>query len=122
MTDLDDLIARLEAATEGSDELDREIATACGIAWSPDEDGNFGGYNILPRRCKFSRSLDAALTLVPEGWEWFIGGATFKHTDGSGEAQLFGHESEERKDEAYLIVAKAPALALCIAALKARRT
>lgn len=62
------LIERLGKASEGSDALDREIAAACKIEWSPDEDGNFGGYNILPRRCWFTRSLDAALTLVPEGW------------------------------------------------------
>lgn len=55
------LIAKLEQASEGSDELDREIAEKCGIQWSPDEDGQFGGYNILPRRCHFSRSLDSKL-------------------------------------------------------------
>ncbi len=56
-----DLITRLEAAESGSDALDREIVTTVGIEWSADEEGRWGGYNILPRRCHFTRSLDAAL-------------------------------------------------------------
>lgn len=60
-----ELIAKLESASEGSEALDREIADFCGIKWSPDEDGNFGGYNLLPRRCWFTRLLDAGMTLVP---------------------------------------------------------
>ena len=57
----DELIAALEKCTTGTEALDREIAAIAGVKWSSDEDGNFGGYNILPRRCHFSRSRDAML-------------------------------------------------------------
>ena len=57
----DALIAQLREASEGSERFDREIAAACGIAWSPDEDGNFGCYGILPRRTVYSRTASVAL-------------------------------------------------------------
>ena len=65
-----DLIARLQAAGEGSRELDAEIALA--IGW---REGHVGQercwydpndrMRALPER--FTTSLDAALTLLPEG-------------------------------------------------------
>ena len=78
MTPYADLLARLEAATEGSRELDAIIWVeivqgqppignyATGIAnadlAAQDEGKEFCA---VPR---FTESLDAALTLVPEGW------------------------------------------------------
>ena len=124
---MDSLISKLEAATEGSDALDREIAAACKIEWSPDEDGNFGGYNILPKRCWFSRSLDAALTLVPDDpanpgkpMLWSIA----YDEDGVGGARGYCAGLGKGYHDPQIIYghsAATPALALCIAALKARK-
>ncbi|NQX95018.1 MAG: hypothetical protein HRT64_08895 [Erythrobacter sp.] len=68
---MQDLIKRLEAATEPSRELDAEIATLSGwehivgAAWQrPD------GVTVNSTRIPcFTNSIDAALTLVGEGWE-----------------------------------------------------
>jgi hypothetical protein len=94
---LAELIARLEAAAEGSRELDAAIAVAV-----------FGGGSHDPGTAPhFTTSLDAALTLVPEGRGWLmrsVGGRGFAAISNAGEASQ----------------AKTPALALCIAALKAR--
>ena len=124
------LIAKLEAAPEGSDALDREIATVCGIEWSPDEDGQFGGYNILPRRCRFTSSLDAALTLVPEGWrvfelcEWAgippCGWHCVLDVRDLVTPQRVSAGLPADNDDRETKQIRTPALALCIAALKAR--
>lgn len=105
-----DLIAKLESATEGSRELDALIWQALG--------------NPVPRRPDWpyhvpaptwTTSIDAALSLVPEGWEW---------------ALEFNQNNDEtawvatcRMGDPMLFIepeAATPALALCIAALKAR--
>lgn len=59
MTDLQELIARLEAATEGSPELDRAIERAI---------HDSGPYPLTTPG--YTRSIDAALTLLPE-WASF---------------------------------------------------
>jgi len=109
---LADLIAKLEAAPNGSDKLDREIAMVCDIKWSPEEDGNFGGYDLLPRRCYFTSSLDAALTLVPEGLHEEIKRA--KHRKGWRVNLWNDHGLGQSAD------APTAPLAICIAALRAR--
>lgn len=99
-----DLIDRLESASEGSRELDILIATAVG---AKRVDG--------PWYARYSTSLDAALTLVPEGWT----GSVDVPGDNNGAwldppaAPVIGHE------RVYAIGATS-ALALCIASLKAR--
>lgn len=63
MTPLDDLISRLVAATAGSRELDYAI-------WAIGDPVQFDrcmGANLSP--C-YTTSLDAAMTLVPEGWRF----------------------------------------------------
>ena len=74
---LDDLLARLEAATEGSEAFDVEIAHKIGMARQAyNEDGvaddivydpPYPGGQPRCRPLRYTRSLDAALTLVPEG-------------------------------------------------------
>lgn len=127
MSDLAELIARLESATGGSWQLDEEIAELMGYVCA----GRCGNCRTWFRPHgpyiglvdAFTRSIDAALTLVPENSEWFI-------------ASHFGWEQARRRHDAH-VVAKArggpaygtlvgstaisPALALCIAALKARK-
>ena len=67
---------------------------------------------------RYTTSLDAALTLVPEGWDWDIGVC-------AGDAEAFltmpgnGFLSDRGDTEIYGRH-KAPALALVIAALNAR--
>lgn len=71
------LISRLEALTEPSREIDAEIALAFGWAHICDQagfwweaPGNSEDCHIAPPR--FTDSIDAALTLVPEGWALHI--------------------------------------------------
>lgn len=132
MTDLASLIARLEAAEGPSRELDALIAVALDIRahWMKGDPAPLiaerDGVVRLGKRgpgyepCRFTASLDSALSLVPEGprWWWtvnFVEGAygaiiTHYKTDDPADGWLF-HEHAE---------GAAPALALCLAALKAR--
>ncbi len=122
---MDDLIARLEVASEGSTELSAEIARDIfGIEFhkwpfwtkATSYDG-IPGSAVVPVT-PYTTSLDAALTLVPEGWKWRL--------DGVGspryyEADLWGSSIlPERKQEYISSGGSTPALALCSAALRAR--
>lgn len=111
------LIKRLEQTTEPHIELDNQICRALEIKWSADEDGNFGGYGIMPRRCGFTESFDAALSLVPEGWSWAAGsidhGLTRRRRPWG---QMWNTISTEYTGEGETV-----AIALCISALRARQ-
>lgn len=144
-----ELIKRLEEASEGSRELDAEIAVAVGhrVPSVPDgaEDLAYAKLPTIHDKCepgtywivqrsgmflstapRFTTSLDAALTLIPERWaveavSWWPGG-------GSGEVSLL--PCHQDKDGIWWHTAtdgprieteaKTPALALCIAALRAQ--
>lgn len=139
MTDLEALIAKLEAAEKGSRELDAEIAVAIfdeavakddliyaklphpryddcapGTFWRHSRSG--ASLHTAPR---YTTSLDAALTLVPEGW-W----ADVFTPIGVNPAQgnLWTGEPPYYQDQETEGFAPTPVLALCIAALKARRS
>lgn len=134
---MSDLIARLEAASEGSRELDALVWVATlppdgkgidgyGLPDSgahyeheADEDGSVTMWVVwsIASRSKRARrpapayttSLDAALTLVPEDKAWCV------------EAEPGGFSAwVDAGGKATLGDARAPALALTIAALKAR--
>ena len=139
-----DLIAKLEAATKGIRELDADVARAAGmIVWSYDdnchidaqiENGNWEGrkrdhpdyvprprvtWRVTADRDKpgidlpaYTTSLDAALTLVPEGWDYCL-------SMGSGEPANVAMSPANSIAEVHGSAPSA-ALALCIAALKAR--
>lgn len=62
----------------------------------------------------YTKSIDAALTLVPDGWDWSVGNLV-----GHGIAARIGGPAGE-EGEADYSKDRTPALALCIAALKAR--
>ena len=71
---------------------------------------------------EYTASLDAAMTLVPEGWGWLVSqpnekaiasGLLKKDTPVMGEVQ-YGY------DQRYTVAAATPALALTAAALRAR--
>lgn len=120
MTDLSSLIERLEKATEGSRELDGEIWCAAngyeflvwdgaGVRYRVRETGWYAAEHVKP----YTASLDCALTLVPEGWQWR---AWHTPTD---EGSLWG--AEVNWEPPGNVYAETPALALCIAALRARQ-
>lgn len=94
---LDDLIQKLEAATEGGG---RELDHALRAIHKP----------ATRAELHYTTSLDAALKLVPRGWSWRVGNLP----SGRGFASLGTQRSLQD------IVGAAPALALCIAALRTR--
>lgn len=105
---MNDLIERIEAASKGSRALDWEIHVHDGI------DGK-GMYGPHPR---YSFSIDAALTLVPEGW---IVAQLGQGDDGSWFCELrAGHRTSYRRVAMSPVKCPTPALALCAAVLKAR--
>jgi len=143
---MNDLIPRLERATGPDRELDGAIALATGWQHKETEDGRGisgepiikhtwtspGGEEFWEKTTIFNRankypeelphytaSLDAALTLVPEGYRWNVE---------SSENGLLSHikpvagvaVDEAAAPSSDQFFAATPALALCIAALKAR--
>jgi hypothetical protein len=92
------LAERVEAATGDSFDLNHAIARALGIASEP-----------------FTASLDAAMTLVPEGCKWGFDG----HWN---IARIYSYEYQTNRGQYPIYEAEAatPALALCAAALRAR--
>ena len=137
MSDLEKLIAKLEAATEGSRELDafihreRHPELADMIADHPSAAPGWlvGGNHENPVTAPhYTTSLDAALTLVPEGWEWLASNRA--RTPHTGRAYIhnrelvfggIGHLSTNPKYRGEETTAATPALATCIAALRARQ-
>lgn len=104
---MEELIARLEAAENGSRELDNLIAQELKMA-APDDPVGWPP--------QFSQSLDAALTLVPEGMKLADLSEASLDRAGPWRCGIYG------TDGIVAATAKRPTapLALCIAALKAR--
>ena len=106
------LIEKLEAATEGSRELDAEIAHA--VTFNADH------ADLVSRRscaCSphYTTSIDAALTLVPKDCTWSLDSTGYAIVMRPGLGFL-----SERGDEEFHGRNDEKALAVCIAALKAR--
>lgn len=117
-----ELIATLEAATGPSRELDLHI---CRVALNSEPLGHAAG---LPDELlldqpfgpffRYTSSIDAALTLVPEGLRWRVSYvpvhqfASASVSDGS----IFSPNTKEWEGKHTT-----PAIALCLAALKARK-
>ncbi len=107
---MDDLIARLEAATKGNRKLDYAIYEMV----EPD------GFRVP---ADFTTSLDAALTLVAEGMYWAVGAGKTRVDEPLYGAAIYEPQiSDDPKTLAQGQTDATPALALCIAALKARVT
>lgn len=119
---LEELAARVEAATGPDRELDAEIALAVGIVKEREGNTFFGhrdyscmvlerGYydhdGSAPELPHLTASIDAAMTLVPEGWDWQYSSYTGTAYVHQGDRTTFGHT-------------KVGALALCAAALRAK--
>jgi hypothetical protein len=115
---MEDLIARLKAAQEGSRELDVEIERA---EWRRRHGDRPMPKDLLISIPKYTRSIDAALTLLPR--EWLIFEMTQWEGD-SGDWWEFQLVQRGRSlDETEWIEPDrgnhTPALALCVAALMA---
>lgn len=120
-----DLIAALEKAEGPSRKLDALIHQSVAPALAdaiPDDDGWLvGGNHAQPTKAPaYTASLDAALTLVPEGMVWTVFTCDPPETDALfgalvGQRPSYGPLSMNR----YRGSAATPALALCIAALRA---
>ena len=131
---MSDLITRLEAATGPDRELDAAIFTAVyhdkvpspivesGYGWRYDK-GHWwlatGEDARTPPKCvfppRFTASIDAALTLVPEGWRWHS-----YHWRRKDEPKIMSLVTNEPHVGIAHGKAATPALAICIAALRAR--
>jgi hypothetical protein len=114
-----ELADRCEKATGPDRELDAQIWLASEPRTEgavPDEncagwvrrDGWAFGCAKAP---DYTASLDAAMTLVPEGYDWVIG-----RTNGG----LTIHAEVGGRGDEYMRFGSTPALALCAAALRAR--
>ena len=135
---MSDLIERLEAATEGSRELDCRVWHAAAgkgqplkeigpptykktrFFCNPNPKVEWIGYDLLRIAEPYTTSLDAALSIVPEGWAfaklglaWAMGWDT--EPPNMLVCELGGPVEGEHG------IGHTPALALCIAALKARK-
>jgi hypothetical protein len=108
-----ELIARLEAATKGSEELDEKIALMLypEIVCS-ERENSWRLHGIHVRIEAYSRSVDTALSLVPEGWHVKLE----RFSDG-WYATLWAISGRPITCKGEQ---KPAALALCIAALRAR--
>jgi len=115
-SDLGELIARLERATWPDRELDARIIYALrprmALLGTVDDYLATGVSGSVPA---YTASIDAAMTLKPAGWAWRIGQA--EHSDLEPFALVYSSVAASCFAEA-----KHPhaAIALCIAALKAR--
>jgi hypothetical protein len=131
---LPELIAALEAATGPSRQLDAEIARAVyapdgrvkqspfngeWCVYHPTQDRTLDRVRVL----QFTASIDAALTLVPEGWVWAVHGPDSGNLAYACLCDRDVIQPPEPWLETYPTQeshAATPAIALCIAALRAR--
>ena len=121
------LAERVEQATGPDRELDALVAATTIRNLAATSFKTLQGWADIAVREKwsvrrFTASLDAAMTLVPEGWGWMVSqpnakalasGLLKERTPVMGEVQ-YGC------DQRYAVAAATPALALCAAALRAR--
>ena len=118
MTNRAALIAELEAANKGSSEIDAKIEFFVNGKGRVvvDEHGNA---NAIPTTPYYTGSLDAALTLVPEGYWWgaeIWAGSVGRKSLGRAYVYTVGIDGRLVRFRGF---AETPALAVCIAALKA---
>ena len=88
----------------------KRLAEKHGLAWALSNDRRQSIWCGIP---KFSGSIDAAMTLLPVNAEWTLSVVAY-------EPCLVTISSGDDRKDAIHALAKTPALALCIAALRAR--
>lgn len=113
-----ELAERVEAATGRDRELDALIHIEAGLAEGNTvafKTGWCAGSETNPRPVEapaYTASIDAAMSLVPEGWMW-VGGSSPTHNAGMA-------VTRDGTQDGFDARAATPALALCAAALRAR--
>lgn len=115
---MDDLIKLLEAMTGPARSVDVEIGRLQGVLVMQHDEET--GVNREHTHWEYTKSIDDALSLVPDGWAWFV-----ERIDGfsNGDARLWLPAQRARgyiKENFDVRNAANPAIAICIAALKAR--
>lgn len=130
--DMNELVARIEAAdqrqADGGYALDGEIAKREGWTYSYREATHSWGWcrpgmpdHFNARPPAYTTSIDAAMSLVPEGWSMSLGEKRGLPAHIRWNVWLHDHNTEngiaERSIEAS---AATPSLALCAAALRAK--
>ena len=127
----EELIAALEKATGPSRDLDAAIFAHVGLTEFQERHcrqwcGQNGrtdltrGHYLAAWAPDFTRSIDAALTLVPEGWRWSLDWTQRSGYQDCGRADLYAPGSGIQPPDVCDVYAATPAIALCIAALKAQ--
>lgn len=110
MTDLTELAKRVEAATGPSRALDHDVAVAIG------ERASNGAINVA---AMYTGSLDSAMTLVPEGWQyWEVRMKRIGTDDPAAAAEISRMIGDDVEFENGY--AATPSLALTAACLRAR--
>lgn len=117
MTDLSLLIERIEKSEGADRELDHAIYEALGKPVVRMASASTHGTDLVNWAPFYSASLDAAVTLVPDGWYWRAGHGVL--WSGWAHLNLKHPDYCDRGDE-HSAHAETPALALCACALKAR--
>jgi len=134
-----DVLARLESATAASDDLDADIMVlttpGIGLHW---RNGDWW-YDCSVGRGKvavsaYTGSIDAALLLLPKSTDTVkIGATVWVYPNGRGEARLWCRVKDDDAEGGWAAgnvpgnpglpanTGATPAIALCIAALKARQ-
>jgi hypothetical protein len=111
MNSIQDIIARLERASGPDHEIDREIAEYLRTYSPPDRGSQEGDWP------NYTHSIDAALTLAPKGFQAYVdtGVGAF-----SGDAHACVWTDYPHRISGGARQCFNPAIALCIAALRAR--
>jgi hypothetical protein len=107
------LADKIEALDGPCRETDLLIAT---ITRKPQPSDKFFGKRQAKRAPRYTASIDAGITLVPEGCIWNLGGSP---KGGFASAGLFGAMIQQGHDQIHA-EAQTPAPALCAAALRAQ--
>jgi hypothetical protein len=118
---LEALLARVQEGTGQDRELDGDLAEALqvgGNPWKHDGDGWISVHGFGCQAAMFTRSIDAALTLVPEGKAWTVG-QNVHHWYWSASVNALDEDGAP-KSIGWGGPSNSPALALCAAALQAR--
>lgn len=125
------LISRLALLTDASRDLDREIELAV-YPWlvrlPKSDDGGWvhPDFGKLRPPSPYTSSIDAAVSLIPDGWRWQVSNrAPHPHTGraylSNGELiNIGGGLTPNPKYRGAEVTAATPAIAICIAALQAR--
>jgi len=115
MTTLEELAARAESSAGADRELDAAIFDA-----TNERAHERNGRDLLPWAHCYTSSLDAAMTLVPEGWRLVRLGETPVDDAGPWEALIAQREAAFGRARTSAVQAKTAPLAIVAASLRAR--